>query len=242
MSATDGAPSRSVVACPCATSPPRVALVVVLSSLSLARTPSAAFAVGIVIAKSHRRWIVDSGSPPCRSTRRAARCPMAFRSATRRSSRRAAAAMRSSRQSSSIPPSLDSDSDELVLASRSARLLAPFGARQAGCSCSESEASYSAGDQHVATSRPETRRPSSLGRLGRRSIVSIAAANVGLSGRRCSPLSAAEREAHPSSSSSSSSLSDADDGGFGLIASVLALPPWRWCPDGAEVQNFGLLK
>jgi len=150
--------------------------------------------------------------------------------------------MRSSRLSSSIPPSLDSDSDELVLASRSARLLAPFGTRQAGCSCSESEASYSAGDQHVATSRPETRRPSSLGRLGRRSIVSIAAANVGLSGRRCSPLSAAEREAHPSSSSSSSSLSDADDGGFGLIASVLALPPWRWCPDGAEVQNFGLLR
>ena len=153
--------------------------------------------------------------------------------------------MRSSRQSSSIPPSLDSDSDELVLASRSAHLRAPFGACQAGCSCSESEASYSAGDQHVATSRPETRRPSSLGRLGRRSIVSIAAANVGLSGRRCSPLLAAEREVHPSSSSSSSS-SSSDDVGFGVIARCLTLaaacPPWRWCPDGVEVQNFGLLK
>ena len=156
--------------------------------------------------------------------------------------------MRSSRLSSSIPPSLDSDSDELVLASRSARLPAPLGICQAGCSCSESEASYSAGDQHVETSRPETRRPSSLGRLGRRSIVSIVAANVGLSRRRRSLPSAAERDVHSSSSSSSSSSSlssDALDACFGEPAAgflAAAFPAWRWCPDGVEVQNFGLLK
>ena len=167
----------------------------------------------------------------------------------RRAPRRAAAAMRSSRLSSSIPPSLDSDSDELVLASRSVRRPAPIGTCQAGCSCSESEASYSAGGQHVETSRPETRRPSSLGRLVRRSIVSIAIANVGLSRRRCSLLSAAERDAHGSSSSSSSSSpsslsSDALDECFGEPAAgfLAAAFPWRWCPDGAEVQNFGLLK
>ena len=166
----------------------------------------------------------------------------------RRAPRRAAAAMRSSRLSSSIPPSLDSDSDELVLASRSVRRPAPIGTCQAGCSCSESEASYSAGCQQVETSRPETRRPSSLGRLVRRSIVSIVVANVGLSRRRCSLLSAAERDSHGSSSSSSSSSpsslsSDALEC-FGEPAAVFlaAAFPWRWCPDGAEVQNFGLLK
>ena len=154
--------------------------------------------------------------------------------------------MRSSRLPSSIPPSLDSDSDELVLASRSARLPAPLGTCQTGCSCSESEAPYAAGDQHVATSRPETRRPSSLGRLGRRSIVSIVAANVGLSRRRRSLFLAAERDAHLSSLSSSSSSSGASDACFGEPAAGLLLaaagPAWRWCPDGAEVQNFGLLK
>ena len=219
VSATNDAPSRPAVACPCATSPPRVALVLVLSS-SLARTPSAP-AAGIAIAESHHCWIVASGSPPYRPTRRVARCPMAFRSATRRAHRRPAAAMHSSRLSSSIPPSLDSDSDELVLASRSARLPAPLGTCQAGCPCSESEASYAAGDQHVATSCPEMRRPLSLGRLGRRSIVPIIAANVGLSRRRRSLRLAAERDAHSPSLSSSSSSSDASDACFGEPAAGL---------------------
>ena len=109
--------------------------------------------------------------------------------------------------------------------------------------------SYAAGDQHVATSRPETCRPSSLGRLGRRSIVSIVAENAGLSRCRRSLLLATERAVHSSpssSSSSSSSSSDALDACFGEPAAGLLLaaagPACRWCPDGAEVQNFGLLK
>ena len=164
----------------------------------------------------------------------------------RRAPRRAAAAMRSSRLPSSIPPSLDSDSDELVLASRSVRRPAPIGTCQAGCSCSESEASYSAGGQHVETSRPETRRPSSLGRLVRRSIVSIAIANVGLSRRRCSLPSAAERDAHSSSSSSSSppsSLSsDALDECFGEPAAgflAAAFPRGAGAPTAPRSKTSG---
>ena len=136
--------------------------------------------------------------------------------------------MRSSRLPPSIPPSLDSDSElvfvnNALVLSLSACLLALIGTCQAGCSCSESEAPYAAGGQHVATSRPEARRLSSLGRLGRRSIVSIVAANADLSRRRRFFIVAAEKEVHSSSSSSSPSSDALDVACFGELATGLVL-------------------